>query len=130
MKWAEVDDGVLYVSNTHMTYASMSDESNGYITVIDLNTLEIILRSRSLDSDNRNSLLLDDVIIMGYGFSNEEDSLYVLDRYTGEIVQSVHVPTSPDYLFTHGNSMHVRCYSSDCLFSLNCLIVEDEVTVE
>ncbi len=96
----------------------MSDESNGYITVIDLNTLEIILRSRSLDSDNRNSLLLDDVIIMGYGFSNEEDSLYVLDRYTGEIVQSVRVPTSPDYLFSHGNSVYVRCYSSDCLFLL------------
>ncbi len=118
LKWAEVDDGVLYVSNAHRTYASMSNESNGYITAIDLNTLEIIWRSRSLVSNSGNFLLLDDVIITGYGFSNEEDFLYVLDRYTGEIVQSVRVPTSPDYLFSHGNSVYVRCYSSDCLFLL------------
>lgn len=119
LKWADVKDGILYVSTAHRTYSEMSGGSNGYITAIDLSTLEIVWRSRSLVSNSQNFLLMDNVIVTGYGFTYEDDFVYMLNRNTGEVLQSVSVPTAPDYFFSDGNTVYVRCYSSDCVFSIN-----------
>ena len=119
LKWAEVEEGILYVSNAHRTYAEMSGGSNGYITAIDISTREVLWRSRSLVSNSQNFLLMDNVIVTGYGFTDEDDFVYMLDRNTGEVLQSVSIPSAPDYLFSDGNTVYVRCYSSDCVFSIN-----------
>lgn len=116
LKWAEAVDGVLYVSNAHRTYAESSGGSNGYITAIDLSTLSILWRSRSLVSNSENFLLLDDVIVTGYGFTDEDDFVYVLDRNTGEVLQTLPVPSAPDYFFMDGDTLYVRCYDTDCAF--------------
>jgi len=78
---------MLYVSTAHRTYSEMSGESNCYITAIDLSTLEVAWRSRSLVSNSQNFLLMDNVIVTGYGFTDEDDYVYLLDRHTGEILQ-------------------------------------------
>ena len=119
LKWAEVEDGILYVSNAHRTYSSASGGSNGYITAIDLESLEVLWRSNPLVSNSENFLLLENVIVTGYGFSNEDDFVYLLDRNSGEVIESVPVPTAPEYFYIDGNTVYVRCYDSDCVFMLN-----------
>lgn len=118
LKWAEVKNGILYVSNAHRTYAASSGGSNGFLTAIELSTLEVIWRSSPLVANSENFVLLDDVIITGYGFTAEDDFVYLLDRNTGEILQEVPVPSAPEYFSVSGDSLMVRCYDTDCLFLL------------
>jgi len=118
LRWAEAEDGVLYVSNAHRTYASSSNGSNAFITALDISTLEVLWRSRALVSNSVNFILLDNVIITGYGFTDEEDFVYVLDRNTGELLQSVPVPSSPEYMQREGSTLYVRCYDRDCTFNI------------
>ncbi len=119
LKWAEVENGVLYVSNAHRTYAESSNGSNGYITAIDIQTNEIIWRSQSLVSNSENFLLLEEIIISGYGFTDEDDFIYILDRSTGEVIASIPVPSSPDYFFYQNGRVYVNCYDTELIFSLN-----------
>ena len=119
LRWAEVVDGVLYISNAHRTYASTSNGSNAYITAIDIATLQILWRSRPLISNSQNFLIDGDVIITGYGFTDEDDYLYAINRHTGEVLTSISVPSKPDYFFQNNQTLYVRCYDSDCLFSIN-----------
>ena len=119
LKWAEVEDGVLYVSNAHRTYAESSNGSNGYITAIDIQTNEIIWRSQPLVSNSENFLLLEEIIITGYGFTNEDDFIYILDRITGEVIASTRVPSSPDYFYHQDGMIYVNCYNTELTFSLN-----------
>lgn len=119
LKWAEADDGVLYVSNAHRTYSEISGGSNGYITALDMNTLEVLWRSDPLVSNSENFLLLDDVIVTGYGFTDEDDFVYLLDRATGEVIESVAVPSAPEYFHIYWNTLYVRCYDTDCVFEIN-----------
>jgi hypothetical protein len=119
LQWAEVsDDSILYVSNAHRTYAESSGGLNAYMTAIDLKTLEVRWRSEPLVANAENFLLLDDAIITGYGFTAEDDFIYVLDRLTGEVMQSIPVPSAPQYLYAEGDRLHVRCYDTDLVFSI------------
>lgn len=118
LRWAEIAGNILYVSNAHQTFSSASGGRNGYITAIDLGTLEVRWRSPSLVSNSANFLLLDDVIISGYGFTGEDDSVHVLSRETGDLLLSVPVPSSPEYLYLNDDTLHVRCFDSDLVFRL------------
>lgn len=118
LKWAEAERGILYVSNAHRTYSANSGGSTGYLTAIDLATLEVLWRTPPLVSNGENFLLLEDMIVTGYGFTDEEDYVYLLDRETGEVLQRVSVPTAPEYFHILGNTLNVRCAGHDCVFSL------------
>jgi outer membrane protein assembly factor BamB len=116
IRWAEVHDGILYVSNAHRTYAESSRGSNAYITAIDLATYEVLWRSRPLVANAENFLVTGDTIISGYGFTDEDDFLYVLDRRTGEVMYDIEVPSSPEYLYTADGMLYVRCYDTDLAY--------------
>lgn len=118
LRWAEVDDGVLYVSNAHRTYAESSGGLNGFITAIDPGTLEILWRSEPLVSNSENFVVLDDGIVTGYGFTGEDDYLYILNRHTGNTVERIPVPSAPEYLFAEGDRLYVRCYDTDLVYTV------------
>lgn len=119
LKWAEAEQGILYVSTAHRTYASSSGGLNAYITAIDLETLEFLWRSQPLVSNSDNFLIEGDAIITGYGFTNEDDRIYLLNRITGEVMDSYPVPSAPRYFHRDEDFLYVRCYSSDCIFSIS-----------
>ena len=77
------------------------------------------LLTRNSGSNSQNFLIKDEVIITGYGFTDEDDFVYMLDRHTGEVLQSVSVLSKPEYFFLDGERLYVRCYDSDCVFSIN-----------
>ena len=61
-----------------------SGGQNGYITALDPRTGKLKWRSAPLTCNTSNFLLDGDAIIAGYGFTEEPDFLYVLDRKTGK----------------------------------------------
>jgi len=118
VRWAEVRDGVLYVSNFHRTYATNTGGRNAYVTAIRLADMELLWRSRPLVCNSHNFLLTEGSIICGYGFTDESDFLYLLDRKTGEVYDSVAVQSAPEYLAAMGSYLYVRCYDAEYVFEM------------
>ena len=118
LRWVDIAGDVLYISNFHMTYAASSSGMNAYITAIDLKTHNILWRSKPLVSNAANFVVSGDSIISGYGFTEEKDFIYVLDRWSGEVVRSYPVKTGPERLFIKDNRLFVRTYSEHYIFQM------------
>jgi hypothetical protein len=114
--WAQVQDGVLFVSTRHMGYATDSGGLNAFITAIELGSGELLWRSEPLVSNSHNFLLHDGWIITGYGFTAEPDFLFVLDGKTGEIVERIEVKSGPEVILEKGGKIFVRTYDRDYEF--------------
>lgn len=117
--WAVADEGILYVSTYHNTYAQ-SAPHNGYITAFDMNdNFRVIWRSKPLTCNSNNFIITDDAIICGYGFTAEPDYVYVLDKYCGVICETYKVKTSPEWFrFNAAGELCVRCYDTDYVFEV------------
>jgi hypothetical protein len=118
IRWAEMRQGVLYVENAHGTYSSCSSGQNGYITALDPVTLEVLWRSGPLTANAENFVFFGERLVCGYGFTGEEDYLYVLDCRTGGVVQRVPLPSAPEYLFLKDGVLRVKCADTDLTFRL------------
>lgn len=118
IRWAHMTDGVLYVSNAHRTYAESSGGLNAFVTAIDPETLTVLWRSEPLVSNSENFLVIGDAILTGYGFTDEPDLLYTLDRHTGETIGSIQLPSAPEYLWSDGGTLLVRCVGWDLEFAV------------
>lgn len=118
INWAIIKDNILYVSQSHSTYAKSSNNMNGYITAIDLSDNEIIWRSKSLVSNADNFVIVDDVIICGYRFTDEPDYLYQIDRNTGKILDKTKLKTAATYIIKKGNILFVRTYNMNYQFKI------------
>ncbi|MBN1433897.1 hypothetical protein JW921_04000 [Candidatus Fermentibacterales bacterium] len=118
VRWAEEWNGILYVSHFHRTYAESSGGLNACITAIDLDDMSVLWRSQPLVSNSENFLVIGDTIVTGYGFTNEADYVYLLDRRTGEVYDRVDVRSAPEYLVHEGEMLYVRCYDADYEFEI------------
>jgi outer membrane protein assembly factor BamB len=110
VEWAREADGVLYVENTHLTFASAPRRRNAYISAIDLNTRRTLWRSPALVADARTFVLDGGYIISRYGFTAEPDFLYLLDRRTGRVLDRLELPSAPELIRRRGNRLYVRTY--------------------
>ncbi|MBK7827978.1 hypothetical protein [Nannocystis sp.] len=118
VQWAEVKDGILYISHGHRTYARSSKGMTAYITALDLLTAELRWRSAPLVAGAANFVLDGAFILTGYGFTAEPDNLIVLERRSGKTVSRVKVDSAPEYLFVQGRRLLVRTYDTDYEFDL------------
>ncbi len=119
LQWAAMKGDLLYVSHFHRTYSDASRGMNGYVTAVDLKTQTVKWRSAPLVCNANNFELIADAVVCGYGFTNEPDSLYVLDALSGGIAQSVTVKSAPSYLVAETEDrMLVRCYDTDYAFKV------------
>ena len=116
--WVTFEDDILYVSIFHNTYAE-SAPHNGYIMALDMNdNFRVLWKTEPLTCNTDNFVVTDDAIICGYGFTKEDDFIYVLDKKTGIRTQSYKVKTGPDWFFVKDNELYVRCYDTDYVFNL------------
>lgn len=118
INWAEIKDNILYVSHSHSTYAKSSNNMNAYITAIDLSDMSILWRTRALVSNAHNFLIVDDVILCGYGFTAESDYLYQIDLYTGKVLSKTALKTAATYIIKKGSTLYVRTYNTDYKFTI------------
>ena len=108
--WAREANGVLYVSNSHLTYATTTRGRNAYVSAIDLATKKLLWRSPALVANARTFVVTGDLIVAGYGFTAEPDFLYLLDRRTGNVLDRLAVPSAPEIVKLRGSTLHVRTY--------------------
>ncbi|HHU97574.1 MAG TPA: hypothetical protein GXX67_10005 [Petrimonas sp.] len=118
IRWAAIEDNILYVSNTHPTYAETTNGINAFITAIDLSDYQALWRSDYLVSNAYNFEIIGDNIVCGYGFTNEPDFIYILDKYTGKKLHTIKVATGPDYIIRKDDKLYVRTYNRDYLFGI------------
>ena len=119
MYWAFIEDDILYVSHAHSTYARSSMGLNAYITAIDSKTARMLWRSRPLVANAENFAILGHTIITGYGFTNEPDYLYLLDKRTGEVYQQLKLKAGPELILIKDKQLYVRTYNTDDLFAID-----------
>jgi hypothetical protein len=108
--WAREVDGVLYVSNSHLSSASTTRGRNAYVSAIDLAAKKTLWRSRALVANARTFIIAGDLIVAGYGFTAEPDFLYLLDRRTGEVLDRLAIPSAPEIIKLRNDLLHVRTY--------------------
>ena len=118
INWATIKDNILYISQSHNTYAKSSDYMNAYITAIDLSDRSIVWRTDALVSNAYNFQIIDDIIICGYGFTDEPDYLYQIDIFSGAILDKIKLKTSASYIIKKDNVLYVRTYNMDYKFKI------------
>ncbi len=112
--WArEADTGILYVETAHSTYARSSYGLNGYLNAIDLKTRKLLWRSPAQVANADDFVLLNSVLVGGYGFTDEPDYLYALSRATGRVVARLLLPNAPERIVRRGSTLYVRTYDHD-----------------
>jgi hypothetical protein len=108
--WAQEAGGTLYVENAHSTYAYSSYGQNAYITAIGLKTKRATWRSPALVANAKTFLVTRHYVITGYGFTDEPDFLFLLDRATGRVLDRLLLPDAPDKITWQSGLIHVRTY--------------------
>jgi outer membrane protein assembly factor BamB len=116
--WAEIKDGILYISHSHNTYAESSNYLNAFVTAIDLDDMSILWRSDALVSNSYNFQILNDIIFCGYGFTAESDFLYQLDINTGEVLDKTALKSAPYYIIEKDSVLFVRTYNANYEFEI------------
>lgn len=108
--WAREAYGVLYVENAHLTYARSSYNQNAYVTAFDVATKRRLWRSKALVANAATFAVTRDYLLTGYGFTAEDDWLYLLDRRTGRVVERLALPSAPEKITRSGKAFVVRTY--------------------
>jgi hypothetical protein len=108
--WARDVGDVLYVENAHLTYAKSSYGQNAYMTAIDTKTRRRLWRSRALVANAATFAVTPHYLVTGYGFTDEPDYLYLLDRRTGHVVERLKLPSAPERITASGRRFLVRTY--------------------
>ncbi len=118
IRWATIENDVLYFSHGHLTYASSSKNMNAYISAFDLKEQKIIWQSKPLVCNSYNFELYNDMIICGYGFTKEKDYLYALNKFTGGIIHKQPLKSGPEYIIRKNDSLFVKTYNTNYLFKI------------
>ena len=120
IRWAQLYEGILYIAAGHNTYAS-SEPDSSYVMAIDLTGQDaprLLWRSNPLVSNALNFKIVKDTIICGYGFTAEDDFIYLLDRYTGETVDKIKVNSGPDQFEIVDDTLYVATYNTAYTFRI------------
>lgn len=117
IRYEKIVDDILYVEICHLGYAS-EEPHTAYIVGIDLNTNEVLFKTEPLTANASNFQIYDDFIICGYGFTGENDQLYILDRYTGKRVGSVELCSAPGQIELVDDVLYVATYNTAYQFKI------------
>ena len=111
----QIEDNILYATVGHSTYAASSSGYNAYLVAIDLKSQKVKWMTKPLTS-NSPFCIYGNTIITGYGFTDEPDYIYVIDKSTGCRLKSIKVANGPEQFSIINNKLYVRTYSYDYVF--------------
>jgi hypothetical protein len=86
---------------------------NGYLNAIDLKTKKLLWRSPTQVANAEDFVMLNTVLVSGYGFTDEPDYLYAISRKTGRVVARLPLPNAPEHITRRGSTLYVRTYDHD-----------------
>lgn len=118
VSWAQKVDDVLYMSMAHHTFAKSSKGKNAFVSAIDAENGELRWQSDPLVCNSVNFVVYGAYILCGYGFSKEEDFIYVISRADGKTISKTPIKQGPTYLVLKGKQLFVRAYDTDYVFDV------------
>ena len=117
VNYAKAKDGILYVATAHLTYASFCPQT-AYITAVDLSDYHVIWKSEPLTCNSYTFEIIGNSIVCGYGFTDEDDYLKMIDSRTGVVTEEILIKSKPDYILQKENNLYVRTYNTDYIFEI------------
>ena len=116
--WARQVGRLLIVQTSHLGYAKDSANRNAYLTAIDIASGKVAWRSRSLVANAQNFLVVNGMVVSGYGFTAEKDWLYLLDARKGRVRDRLALPSMAERLTRNGDRIVARCYDAKVVVRL------------
>lgn len=116
--WARQVGRLLVVQTSHLGYARDSANHNGYLTGIDVASGKVAWRSPSLVANAQNFVVVDGMVVSGYGFTAERDWLYTIDARTGRVRDRLSLPSMAERLTRSGDRIVARCYDAKVVVRL------------
>lgn len=114
--WADVVDGILYLTNNPGNL-SAADGGGARIFAVDLKSN--LLKWASPEKTCRGQFaLVEGSVVCGYGFSGEPDAITVLDRFSGDLIQTIKLKTAANWIIRKKDKLYVRCYNTDEVFRI------------
>lgn len=110
LNYAKIIDNILYMAIGFGGYSAEEPKSK-YLVAVDLNTNEILFKTEPLTINSKNFLIIEDTIICGHGFTEETDWIYLLDRYTGERIDSIPVDSMVEQFGEKDGVLYVITYN-------------------
>lgn len=105
---AYLKDGIFYGGSVANGYAQ---PDSCFMFAYDLDKDELLWRSADQSYNTMNFVVKGDVILCGYGFTDEKDYLYQINRNTGEILDRTELKKMPDLLVEQDGMLYVHTYS-------------------
>lgn len=109
---------ILYVSYGHKKLAKDSGGINSFLTAFKLPEGKVLWHSNALIANSFNFAIMGDYLVTGYGNTGEPDFLYLLNKQTGAVTQTVSLVTGPEYIMHRGNQVYVRSYNTNYIFEI------------
>lgn len=126
VNFAKVKDNILYVSTGHKGYTE-NNPLTGYVTAINLENGKVLWKSVPQVSNAYNFEIVGDVIISGYGFSTEDDYLYLLNRFNGQIIEQIPLKSMAEYIVAKDSILYVRTYNRNYEFGIESGYSDEEL---
>lgn len=104
-------DGTLYVNANYQSYAKEVDGETAYFYAISPEQAEVLWKAGPVVSRG-DFLVMDDVILTGYGFTAEPDYLFALDAETGAVLDKERIPTAHDRMRQTEDGIQVVTYDA------------------
>ncbi|MGN1313589.1 MAG: hypothetical protein ACI4VG_01085 [Lachnospiraceae bacterium] len=112
---AYLENGILYLGYVQNGYAQ---PGTCYLLAYDLEQDKVIWRSENQTYNTMNFLVKDNIILCGYGFTDEKDYLYQIDKSTGKVLEKTELKKKPDLLVEKDGLLYVHTYSYDYVFEM------------
>lgn len=97
IRHAELHRGIVYLNYANPMSAEANNGDNGYVVAVDASDGSLLWRSETLRANSYNFIVLGDVLLAGYGFTDEPDYIYAINRHTGRVIEELRVPTMAEY---------------------------------
>ncbi len=118
MNDAHVDGSILYFDCNYNGYANITKNRTGYLVALNLESNNVLWVSGQLISSYRGFVLYQGAVITGYGFTEEKDYLYVLNRFTGKRWLKTTLKSAPEFIVPKDGKLYVRTYDTNYLFDI------------
>jgi hypothetical protein len=114
--WADVADGVLYLTNNPGNF-SATDGGGARIFAVDLKSNLLKWASPEKICSGQFAVIAGSVVC-GYGFTGEPDAITVWDRFSGDLIQTIKLKTAANWIIQKKDKLYVRCYNTDEVFRI------------
>lgn len=110
-------DGALYFNEACATYSDEAEGQCSYLVRVDPEYREVDWRTPALTSNNI-FIFADPYVVAGYGFTAEDDFLYLVEQRTGRIADRSELDSAHEYLEVQDGTLYVVTYRSVYAFDL------------